>query len=320
MRTSFTGATAAILAVTAATAARAESFKVAIPQKGLWDTSIVGFGVKQGFFKQEGLDIENVYTHGGAATAQAVISGTCAFGMANGLLGIIGAYVKGAPVRVISAEMTGAPDLYWYAKAGSGIKSLKDAAGKTAGYSSPGSSTNLVLLALIKQAGVNIKPVPTGGIPATFTQVMSGQIDLGWSVPPNGLEAEQEGKIAIVAHGNDVPAIRHETVRVNVVNADVLKNQRDAVIRFARAYAKSLDWAYKNPKAIDEFAEGMKVSRQIAQKARDEFYPRAAMNPDKIEGLDLALKQAHDFKFIPKPMKPADIKGLFQIVYRTNGK
>ena len=320
MRTSFTFAMAAIVAAAGATAARAESVKVAIPQKGNWDTSIVDYGVKQGFFKQEGLDVETVYTQGGAGTPQAVIAGSCAFGVGTGLLGIIGAYVKGAPVRVISAEMTGAPDLFWYAKAASGIRSLKDAVGKTAAYSEPGSSTNLVLFALIKQAGVNIKPVPAGGIPATFTQVMSGQIDIGWSAPPAGLQAEKDGKIVIVAHGNDVPAIRGETVRVNIVNRDFLKDHRDVAIRFARAYAKSLDWAYSNPKSIDYFAEGMKVSHDIAQRARDDFYPRAAMNPDKIEGLQLALKQAHDFKFTPKPMTPTDVKGLFVIVFQTYGK
>ena len=40
-------------------------------------------------------------------------------------MGVLGAYSKGAPVRVISAETTGANDLYWYVKADSPIKSLQ---------------------------------------------------------------------------------------------------------------------------------------------------------------------------------------------------
>ena len=51
-------------------------------------------------------------------------------------------------------------------------------------FSSPGSSTNLILLQLIQQAKVAAKMVATGGLPGTLTQVMSGQIDVGWSVPP----------------------------------------------------------------------------------------------------------------------------------------
>ena len=50
--------------------------------------------------------------------------------MSNGILGAIGAYVKGGeatPYRIISAEMTGANELFWWVKADSPIKSLKDA-------------------------------------------------------------------------------------------------------------------------------------------------------------------------------------------------
>ena len=99
---------------------------------------------------------------------------------------MIGAYVKGAPVRVISAQMTGAGELYWYARADAGIKTLKDAEGKTIAFSSPGSSSNLILLALLRQAGVNAKTLAAGGAPATLTQVMTSQIDVGWAARRSG--------------------------------------------------------------------------------------------------------------------------------------
>jgi hypothetical protein len=66
-------------------------------------------------------------------------------------------------------------------KADSPIKSMKDMDGKTMGYSRPGSSTNLVALALSEYFKVKPKLVSTGGIPDTRTQVMSGQIDAGKS-------------------------------------------------------------------------------------------------------------------------------------------
>lgn len=297
-----------------AAAAGAETLKVAVPQKGIWDASIVLFGMKQGFFKDEGLDLDVIYTQGGAATLQAVISGSVDIGMANGLLGVVGAYSKGAPVRVISAETTGAPDLFWYARSSSGIKSLADAAGKTAGYSEPGSSTDLVLRALIAQAHVAVKPVATGGIPGTATQVMSGQIDMGWSVPPFNLAGVQDGSLVIVARGNDVPAIRDETIRVNFANAAALQSKHDAIAKFSRAYVKSLNWSYSDPKAVEYFAEGMKVPVALAQEARDKFYPKEAMQPFEVRGQELMLKQALDYKFISKPMQPSDIAALFTIM------
>jgi NitT/TauT family transport system substrate-binding protein len=308
-------------AVFGAATGHAETLKVAVGQKGNWDTSIMDYGIKQGFFKQEGLDIDEIYTPGGAPTLQAVISGSVDIGIGTGLLGTIGAYAKGAPVRVIEAETTGASDLFWYARPESGIHSLKDAGGKTIGFSEPGSSTNLVLLALLHQAGVtNAKPVPTGGIPATLTQVMSGQIDVGWSVPPANLQSVQEGKLLIVARGGDAAEIRDETVRVNVANANSLKSKRDAMEKWGRAYVKSLEWAYSDPKAIDYFAEGMKVPHALAQTARDQFYPKSAMDPFRIGGEALVLRQAYDYKFIPHPMKPADIAGMYDLLGKPADK
>ena len=49
------------------------------------------------------------------------------------------------------------------------------------------------------------KLVPTGGPPGTLTQVMSGQIDVGWSVPPFVLQELADGKLAIIARGATPP-------------------------------------------------------------------------------------------------------------------
>lgn len=307
---------ALLAAMLIAVPAGAETLRVAVPQKGNWDTSIVEWGVKQGFFKDEGLDIDVIYTQGGAPTLQAVISGSVDLGMSTGLLGVVGAFAKGAPIRVISAEATGASDLFWYAKAGSGIKSIADTAGKTIAYSEPGSSTDLVLQAILNQAHVTTaKPLAAGGVPGVLTQVMSGQIDVGWSVPPASLQAVQDGTLTIVARGSDVPALRDETIRVNFANAAALRSKHDAMVKFGRAYVRSLNWAYSgDPKAIQYFAAGMNVPVPIAQTAFDQFYPKDSMQPFEVKGQELMLQQALSYKFIPHPMKPSDITGLFEIL------
>jgi NitT/TauT family transport system substrate-binding protein len=296
--------------------AHAETLKVAISQKGFWDSSFVEFGEMAGFFKEAGLEIEPFYTDGGAATLTAVLSGSTDIGLSNGLLGVIGAYVKGAPVRVISAQMTGAGELYWYARAESGIRSLRDAAGKTVAFSSPGSSSNLVALALLKKAGVDAKLIATGGVPATLTQVMTGQIDVGWSVVPFGLQNVTDGKTVIVARAGDVPEFAGQTIRVNIAGPATLAQKRDAVVRFVQAYARAIDWAYRDPRAIDRFAENMKVPRAIAQRSVDEFYPKAGLQIAEIRGLEQTLKDALEFKYIAAPKAAQDIAGLFDVVYR----
>ena len=49
------------------------------------------------------------------------------------------------------------------------------------------------------------KIVATGGAPGTLTQVMSGQIDVGWSVPPFVLQQLADGKLAISPKGATPP-------------------------------------------------------------------------------------------------------------------
>jgi len=309
----------ALLCAAAGSSLAAEKLKVAIPQKGFWDSSWVEFGETAGFFKQAGLEIEVFYTEGGAQTVATVVSGSVDVAMSNGILGAIRAYARGGeatPFRIISAEMTGANELFWWVKADSPVKSLKDADGKTIAFSSPGSSSHLILLTLLRQAGSKAKPTPTGGVPSTFTQTMTGQIDIGWSVVPFALKDVQEGKIRIVARAREATELQNQTIRVNLANVNSLKTKRETIAKFMQVIAKSIDWAYTNPQAIDIFARNMKVTREIAKQAVDEFYPKSAMQLGEVRDLERSLKDALEFKFLTEPKTPKDIAGLFDIVYK----
>ena len=126
MRSAIAGFIGVMLAATAGSAS-AETLKVMVAQKGFWNSTFIEFGVRQGFFKQEGIDLDIVYTDGGASTLLPVIVGSADIAMTNGTLGVIAAFAKGNPVKIISSEATGAPDAMWYAKPDSGIKSASAA-------------------------------------------------------------------------------------------------------------------------------------------------------------------------------------------------
>src|SRR5262249_54039267 len=114
----------------AADCAAAETLKVAVAQRGFWNSTFVEVGLKRGYFKEAGLDLEILYTEGGASTLTPVIAGSIDVAMSNGILGVVGAYAKGMPVRIISAETTGAAETFWYARPENGIRSLADTSGK----------------------------------------------------------------------------------------------------------------------------------------------------------------------------------------------
>ena len=309
--------TALLLLLLAAAGARAETLKIAVGQKGFWDTSIAVWGERAGFFRQEGLELEVLYTDGGAQTQQAVVSGGVSIGIGTGLLGVLAAAVKGAPVRVIAAEWHGASDLFWYVRADSPVRTMRDAGGRSAAFSAAGSSSNLVLLSLLDAAGVRARPTPTGGAGATLTQVMSGQIDIGWSVPPIGLKEEAAGSIRIIGRGTDLPALADQTTRVNIANAAWLRDNRGAALRFARAYERSLAFAYADPRAVEWFAEGLGIDVALARQVRDAYYPAAAMQPGVVRGLDATLRDMLDQKRVPPGTTTAQLQPAIDLLHGT---
>ena len=125
-----------------------DQLKIAVGARGVGETFVPELGQNAGIFKKHGLVLDVLYTQGGGETIQVVISNSAQIGVAIGFLGTLGAFAKGAPVRVIGSTFTGGGQLFWYVRAGSPIKSLKDAAGKTVAYSTNGSSTHTAVLAL----------------------------------------------------------------------------------------------------------------------------------------------------------------------------
>src|SRR5665811_662195 len=93
-------------------AAADDLVKLTIGQRGNWDTAICQLGDMAGIFKKHGIQLEMIYTSGSGETLQPVISGSVDVGLAVGTLGAMAAYAKGAPVRIIGAEATGACLLY----------------------------------------------------------------------------------------------------------------------------------------------------------------------------------------------------------------
>jgi len=291
-----------------------DTLKVAAGQRGNWDTTVAEVGQRGGIFKKHGLTLEILWTQGGGETQQAVISGSVDIGVAPGIMGVLSAFSKGAPVRIIGAETTGASDLYWYVAASSPIKSLKDTDGKTIAYSTNGSSTHGIVTAFMKQYDLKAKPTATGGPAPTLTQVMSNQIDVGWSAPPFGLQQLDEGKIRVIASGNDASIFKGQTVRLLITNTQTLQTRRPVIERFMKGYRETIDWLYSDdPVALKTYADFVGIPVAMARRTRDDFFPKAAIDPDKIVGLETIVLDAVTLKYTASPMTREQLAELIQI-------
>jgi NitT/TauT family transport system substrate-binding protein len=315
------GSSLVMLAATGFTAAPArgeDQLKVAIGQINNWENQAPTLGQDAGIFKRLNLVLENVGTQGAGETLQPVIAGSADLGAGVGVAGVMRAFARGAPVRILLPAFTGTGDLYWYVKADSPLKTIKDVtANNTIAYSTSGSSSNNLVLAFADELGVKAKPTPTGGPAGTLTQVMSGQIDIGWAAPPFGMKELKEGKIRILIRGSDAPSLRGQTVRTIIVNADALKNKKDAITRFVQGYREAVDWMYADPKAIDMYAEKMKLDRALIESSIKEFHPKEAMQTDEMKDIEGIQRDAVKLKFIDAPLTKQQLAELIQIPPRN---
>jgi NitT/TauT family transport system substrate-binding protein len=143
--------------------------------------------------------------------------------------------------------------------------------------------------------------------------VMSGQIDVGWSAPPFGLDLIDKGQIRVIATGNDASVFKGQTVRLLIANAQILQGRRDVIKRYLQAYRETVDWEYSDPAALKLYAEWLNIPEAIAKRTRDGFFPKPALDPDTIVGLDTIVDDAVALKYTQAPLTKDQLGELIQI-------
>ncbi len=305
-------AAAVSLLLVPAAAGAEEQLKIAIGQRGGWEQCVSDLGQNAGIFKKHGLVLETLYTQGSGETIQIVLSGSIDVGIGPGTHAVFGAFAKGAPIRMIGASFTGARDQLYYVRADSPIRAIKDADGKTIAISTSGSSSNMLALALAKHFGITLVPTATGNYSATFTQVMTRQVDIGFAQAPFLLDAVADGRIRLIAKGGDIPEVQEQSIRAWITRADNLERRRDALARYVTAYRETLDWLYASADAIKAYAAWSGLDERFARQA-PEYITKDSIDPTRIVGLDAMMVDAVKFKYLPAPLGKGELATLVQV-------
>ena len=294
-------------------AVAADKLKIAVGQRGYWDTAVPEMAAQSGIFQKHGIEADILYTQGGGETMQAVISDSVDIGIAAGTGGVLGAFSKGAPVRIVGSQATGSSD-YWYVRTDSPLKAMTDATDKTPlAYSTFGSSSHSEALAFIAKFKLPSPAIATGGVASTFTQVMSGQLSMGFAAPPFGFNELASDKIRIIGRANDIDVIRGQSIRVQICNASLIAQHRDVLARYMDAYRETIDWMYSSDEALAVYAKFAGTTVDFARRARDEFFPKAMLDPDKISGLPSLQADAVSFKVLHEPLTEAQLAQLIHV-------
>jgi NitT/TauT family transport system substrate-binding protein len=141
---------------------------------------------------------------------------------------------------------------------------------------------------------------------------MSGQIDNGWAAPPVGLDQLDQKQIRVLASGNDADVFKGQTVRLLATTAPVLQDKKNAIDRYMKAYRETIDFMYTDA-GLKAYAEWLKIPEAKARRTRDDFFPKQAIDPDRIVGLDAIVKDAVALKFTASELTKAQLSELIQI-------
>ena len=308
-------------ASTAWSAAAPTKIIIVVPHRVLFTVALpVYVAQEKGFYKENNVAVDAVFTRGGGENVQAVVSGDAQIGLGTGTLAVISAFVKKAPIKIAAAEITGL-DAIWYVQSNTPIKRLEDLAGKKIAYSRPGSSTHMGALAIADQIKAKgLKPpevVSLGGIPEVYTAVRTGQADAGWSVPPFQLDRVDKNELRVVVKGDELASLRDITPRVHFVNNDFAAKNPEAVRGFFRAQQKALDYMFENKADTAKIwirRADLKFPESAVLKTWD-FYSRQAMALKPIRGLPATIEDGIRNKFLTQPLTDAETKALIDLSF-----
>ena len=199
-----------------------------------------------GYFKNQGLDVQLVYTRGGNAAMQALVGGAVDYA-ATALDVAIQAYANvGADIRRFA--VTGRLPLFAVVTAprtASQIQSIKDLEGRTIGVSALGNADHALTLYLLKQAGADAQKVQFATMGVNLLEALrQGQMDAGVVQEP-ALTLLQRSGARVLMNGMDLEDARHylggsfEFMGV-AVRAKEIEQRRPEMIALTRALADAL--------------------------------------------------------------------------------
>lgn len=232
---------------------------------------------QQGYFEDEGLDVEIIGFDGSADVVQAVGVGAIDFGTSVGASTLVAAVAKGTPVVGYATQLTEAfQELY--VKDSTPVETLADLKGKKVGVLALTASQAIVIGGALEKEtdfGVDgVELVAVGAGPEADAALMKGQIDaLGVS----------DGDAVRLRAAHDVRRVKSDYIdslgfnTVEVTSRKLLEEDADLAVRLQRAIMKGIVFAKANPEA--------------AVRIHWQEYPESKPTVDEEAGLAAAMGQ-----------------------------
>jgi NitT/TauT family transport system substrate-binding protein len=200
----------------------------------------------KGFFKEVGIDVSGFITSaGGGTTIRNALASEIPYGEVA-LPAAIAAIQQGVALTIVHAGVVSVADQVWVTrKDDTSIKTFADLKGKTLGYSSPQSVTDMITTMLLDQARLTgqVTRRSTGTIAAGLTALRAGGVDMTYVNEP--VWSQEKGNYRMVWDSAKVaPRV---TATVGIVKTDYLKTNPDIIRAIIAARKKGVEYILKNP-------------------------------------------------------------------------
>ena len=229
------------------------------------------------FFQKHGLDAEVIMITGSARSVAALLGGSTEFATGS-VTGPLAAAVKGSDIKVLAASYNKFPYAFVVKPE---IRTPKDLRGKKVNILNYGGSNDLALQLALKEWGMklaDLQVIVGGDAPTRLGSLMAGRTDATILSPPH-LTIALKGGYKVLADMGDMSANFPQST-LNVKGA-FLRENRDVVKRFTRAYAEAVHAIKTQPeKTMKVFARRMRVEDpETVKSTYDYFAPRFSFPP-----------------------------------------
>lgn len=254
--------------------------------------------VDQGYFLEEGLEVELRPEPGGQDIVTAVVAQEFDFGFSNQTSLLI-ARSRGLPIRAIANGVVGSPDVEsaWdgvIVTADSEIETPQDLIGKVVSVNTLNNTPHLVVLSALENAGIQDPASQIQFLEVQFPDAVGAvsqrQVDAAWVVEP----------FVTVGSFSDTRVIMNPLIEtgesflmsVYFTSDQLIQERPDVVAAFTRAINRAMQYASENPEAVREAFPrfNQSASEAVANQMALPFWTTELSAADLELGAELALR------------------------------
>ena len=249
------------------------------------------WGIDQGFFAKQGIDLEIWYAYGGPELAQAVDSGRIHIGE-MGLPPFVTAYRQGLRAKIVGSSVIQQLDHYLAARPS--IATTADLAGSRIGILSAGSCDDYFIRKMLTTHDIDpdgdVELMPLGEDYGKLDLFVDGRMDAAFVVEPQLARGEQEGLLRVIDRVADY--YPHYQWGIILASETWLAHEKDLLGRLMHAFRQSCRSIKDRPgQTTDVGSRVFGVTPEVFERALKRDLSRWETDARlDMEGLQSALK------------------------------